>query len=127
MAVTHDATVRNAIADAVDDQVNSGSTDATGDLILRASTTTLVTIPFQNPAFGSAASGVITLAGVPLTAAATAGGTADNFIIRNRDNNSKISGSVTATGGGGDMTIDNTNIANSQNVQLNSLTWTAPS
>jgi len=35
-------------------------------------------------------------------------------------------GSVTTTGGGGDLTLDNTSIASSQVVNINSLTYTQP-
>lgn len=126
MAVTHSTAVRSAIADLIDDQINAGSADASGDFLIRESTTTLATIVLQNPAFGAASSGVITLAGVPLSVAASAAGTADNFQFRNRDNTVCVSGSITASGGGGDATLDNTNIANGQIVQINSLTYAAP-
>jgi hypothetical protein len=35
-----------------------------------------------------------------------------------------MQGSVTATGGGGDLTVDNTNIAVSQTVSVGSFTYT---
>lgn len=35
-------------------------------------------------------------------------------------------GSITATGGGGDMTIDNTSIASGQTVNITGWTWTQP-
>lgn len=34
-------------------------------------------------------------------------------------------GSVTVTGGGGDMTVDNVNLANGQTVNINTHTWNA--
>lgn len=127
MAVTHATTLRTVLADAVDNYINTtGATDASGDLVIRASTTILVTFVLANPAFGAAASGVITLAGVPIAAVAGAAGTADNFQIRDRANAAAVSGSVTATGGGGDITVSNTSIAASQSCTLDSLTYTAP-
>lgn len=127
MAVTHATALRSVLADAVDNYLNTtGSADASADLVIRASTTILVTFVLANPAFGAAASGVITLAGVPISATAGATGTADNFIIRDRDNASAVLGSVTATGGGGDITVSNTSITNGQSCSLDSLTYTAP-
>lgn len=127
MAVTHATALRTVIADAVDAYINTtGATDASGDLAIRASTTNLVIFVLANPAFGAAVSGVITLAGVPIAQAAIAAGTADNFQIRDRANAMALAGSITATGGGGDITVSNTSIANLQDCTLDSLTYTAP-
>jgi hypothetical protein len=127
MAVVHATALRTVLADAVDNYLNTtGATDASADLVIRASTTILVTFVLANPAFGAAASGVITAASTPIAATAGASGTADNFLIRDRANATAISGSVTATGGGGDITVSNTSIANGQNCSLDSLTYTAP-
>lgn len=129
MAITHNTATRNAMGDAVDDQVNAGTTDAQGDFVLLESSgpTDLVEINLQDPAFGAAAAGVLTLQGTPLQNDATASGTADAFEIRDRDNAVVIDGSVTGTGGGGDVEIDNPSINSGQTVELDSLTWTAPS
>lgn len=127
MAVTHATALRTVLADAVDNYLNTtGSADAAADLVIRASTTILVTFVLSNPAFGAASSGVITLSGTPIAATAAAAGTADNFQIRDRDNASALAGSVTVTGGGGDITVSNTSISNGQNCSLDSLTYTAP-
>lgn len=124
MAITLTATLRNAKADAVDDAVNTGV--GTAQLVIRAGTTDLVAFSLPNPAFGAAATGTITLNGVPISANATAAGTADGFQVKNRDGTLLYSGTVTATGGGGDVTVDNTSIANGQEVQLTSHTYTQP-
>lgn len=127
MAVTHVTALRNVLADAVDNYLNTtGSADTGGDLVIRASTTILVTFEFQNPAFGAAAAGVITLAGVPISATAGAAGTADNALVRDRDNAQAMACSVTGAGGGGDVEVSNTNIANGQDCSLDSFTYTAP-
>lgn len=129
MAISHSTAARNAIADAVDATTNVGTTDTGGDFVVieSAGPTDLVSIEFQDPAFGAAAAGVITAAGTPLSNTASATGTADTFEIRDRDNAVVIDGTVTATGGGGDVEIDNTSINSGQTVELDSLTWTAPS
>lgn len=128
MALTHSTATRNGIADSVDDSVNAGTADTGGDFVVIDSggPTDLVSIEFQNPAFGAAAAGVITAQGVPLSANAGATGTANLFEIRNRDNVVVIDGTVTSTGGGGDAEIDNTSINSGQTVELSSLSWTAP-
>lgn len=126
MAITHASAVRDAIANLIDDQVNGGSGDTGGDIVLRDSTTILVEIEFSATAFGAASSGTITAADVPLAGVAGASGEADNFQIRNKSDTVILSGSVTAAGGGGDIQIDNINIASSQDVILNSLTYSAP-
>lgn len=128
MAVTHVTALRNTLADAVDNYLNTtGSADAGGDLVIRDSTSVLVTFAFANPAFGAASSGVITLASVPIAATAGAAGTADNAQLRDRANAAAIDCSVTATGGGGDIEVSNTSIASGQSCSLTSLTYTAPS
>ncbi len=125
MALTHVAALRNTLADAVDAAINAGTTDTEGDIILKASSTEIVTIDFQDPAFGVASAGIITLAGVPLNANAGDTGVVDNFEIRDRDNALVLSGTVTGTGGGGDIEMDNTSVTSGQNVEITSLTYAA--
>lgn len=124
MSITHVTALRNTLADAVDAAINTGSGTAT--LTLRDSTSVLATFNLQNPAFGAAAGGVITLEGVPITTNATAAGDADNFQILDRDGTLLVSGSVTGSGGGGDIEVSNINIASGQLCSLDSLTYTAP-
>lgn len=127
MAVTHSTTARNSIADAVDVDINSGTTDTQGDLAILDGATDLVVINLQDPAFGAAAAGSMSIQGTPLSAVAVATGTADNFELRDKDNNAVVLGSVTGTGGGGDIELDNTAINSGQSVEITSLTYTAPS
>lgn len=125
MALTHTTAVRNALADLIDDQVNAGTPP--GTFVLQTSADAiLATITLGNPAFGAAASGVITLAGTPLEdTSADATGTAAKFRFRNQAGTEIFQGTVTATGGGGDIEIDNTSIASGQVVRLTSFTYTA--
>ena len=55
-----------------------------------------------------------------------AAGTATFFRLCTSAGTSKFQGSLTATGGGGDATIDNTNIASGQTVTVTSFSVTAP-
>lgn len=124
MAITHVTALRSALADAVDAAINTGS--GTAVLRLRDGTTTIVDFDLSNPAFGAASSGVITLADTPIAGTAEAAGDVDNFQILDRDGTLLLSGSVTATSGGGDIEVDNVSIANSQSCSLTALTYTAP-
>lgn len=128
MAVTHVTALRNVIADAVDNYINTtGATDASGDLQIQDSgSVVLVEFTLQNPAFGAAGSASMTLAGVPIAATASATGTASKGRIRDRANADAVLFSVTASGGGGDVIASNTSIANGQSCSLTSLTYTAP-
>jgi hypothetical protein len=58
-------------------------------------------------------------------AGAGAGTDAGHFRIK-QGATSHIQGSATATGGGGDMTLDNINIANGQTFTVNTFTITGP-
>ena len=114
---------RNALADAFDDIVNTGA--GTSNLKLETSgDVEVATINFQNPAFGAAATGVITLAGVPLQDASATGGTVAQGSIYNR-NAAKVSESVAATSGQ-EITMSSLTIGATEVVTLTALTVTVP-
>lgn len=128
MAVTHETDVRNAIADLVVDRIDLGSTNATGQLVLRASNDAAVaTHNFANPAFGAAASGVATADAIAdATGAAVPGGTTDRCTIEDRDNNTVWNGSVGLTGSGEDVELSSVVINANDTVQISNATYTAP-
>ncbi len=75
----------------------------------------------------AASGGTKTLAGLTLSTTAVAAGTAGYFRMYDAGaTNCHMQGTVTATGGGGDLTLDNIVIANGQTVQLTGFTLTAP-
>lgn len=81
--------------------------------------------------FASSSGGAIsmTVDGTHIPYSATAGntGTAGYYRIFASDDSTCLEqGAITATGGGGDMTIDNTSIVSGQTVQLTGFTKTAP-
>lgn len=93
----------------------------------------LCSITLADPAFGNAGAGVAgraDAAGLPKsgtgTAAAGAGTAATQFDVVDSADTVIWSGTVTATGGGGDVTLDNVSIAEGQTVNLTSLTYTQP-
>ncbi len=123
MALTHSTAARNALADAITAKVDTGTGTATVK-IKDSGGVVLVTLNLPSPSFGAASNGVITLNGVPITATASAGGTAASFEIYARDGSLVLTGTVGTSGA--DMTVDNTSIASGQEFKLNSMTWTAP-
>jgi len=127
MALTHVATVRNELADTVVDHFDDG----TGDGKIRIYTTgfgsLLVDIDLNDPAFGDASAGVATGDVTPTPeGTATQTGTAAVFRATDSDNNEIFNGTVTATGGGGDMELSSLSISTNDAVRINSMTYTAP-
>ena len=125
MALTHSTAVRNGLADYVTSQIDSGTTDASADLVFMTSADVAVaTCVMSNPSFGAAANGTATANAITDDTNA-AGGTAALFKIQNRDNVEVLRGTVTATGGGGDIELSSTNIGAGDTVSVTSLTYTA--
>jgi hypothetical protein len=127
---------RSAACDAIVDRLDAGA--AAGYVEIRtgtqpadpddvASGTLLATIVLNDPAFGAAAAGVATADVSPaLTVAAVATGTAGWFRAYDDNDASVMDGSITGTGGGGDMELDSTSITSGQDVTINSWTVTMP-
>lgn len=89
--------------------------------------TLLVTFAGNAGGFGTASAGVLTAAAVA-SATASSTGTAGYFRIypsAATSTNAVVQGTVTATGGGGDMQVTNTSIASGQTCNFTSLTVTA--
>lgn len=73
----------------------------------------------------NASGGAKALNSLPLSTTAGATGTAGYFrIFDNAGTTCHLQGTITATGGGGDMTVDNTSIASGQTVQITGFTLT---
>lgn len=124
MSVTHPTAVRNGIADFVVDQLDEGTPP--GTLVMQTSGgVTVATLTFSNTAFGSASSGTATAAAITSDTNAV-GGTIAKAELRNAAGTAKILCSVTATGGGGDITLSSVIISAGQTVALTSLTYSAP-
>lgn len=121
MAVTLSTASRDAACNAVVDKCDQGS--GAGKLKIRTSgAALLVTIPLSDPAFGASSAGVATAAGLPLSAAASGTGTADNAEVTDSDDTVLWSGTLAAMG----LTLDNTSINSGQTVTISSWTHTQP-
>lgn len=125
MAVTHSLAVRQGIANFVVDQLDEGTPP--GKLIYRTSgDVEVATLPFNNPAFGSAdGSGVCTANALTPDTSAT-GGTVAKATLENAAGTMKATCSVTGTGGGGDIEMSSVTVSAGQTVTQDSLTYTAP-
>ena len=126
MALTLTTTMRDAIADAVDATINGGG--GAGYLEFQTSgDVEVATITFSATAFGASSTGVITLAGVPLSDTNATGGTMAKFRIY--DNGAPgtelIAGTVSTSGAdinfAGGLTV-----GASDTVTLTSFTITCP-
>ncbi len=130
MAFQFSTTARNASLDAIETTVGTTPTleirtGAAPASCSAADTGTLLasmTLPADWAA--AAATGSKTLLGTWQDAAADAAGTAGHFRLK-QGAVCHIQGSISATGGGGDMTMDNTSIAVGQQVTVNVFTLTA--
>lgn len=87
--------------------------------------TLLATLSLPSDWMANASGGSKGLAG-SWTGTGSAAGTAGYFRIKDSTNTTcHMQGAVTLTGGGGDMTMDNTNIASGQSITVNSFNLTA--
>lgn len=124
MSLTHPAAVRTILADSTVDSIDVGGA---GSLIFQtAASAEVATLPFSNPAFGAASGPTATANAITDDTNAT-GGTVDNFKIQNGSAaDAGFAGSVTATGGGGDIELSSLVIGSGDTVSMSSLTYTAP-
>lgn len=96
--------------------------------------TVLATITLPADAFAAGASKSMAKAGTWQDAAADATGTAAHFrVLQSGDTDGatgstdeRIEGTITGTGGGGDMELDNTSIATGQQVTITTFTFSLP-
>lgn len=134
MAITLSTTLRNNQADQVEATIGTSAklkfrTGAPPSNVGAASTgTVLATLDLPSDWLTAAAAGAVgkngTWSGVG-AAAAGAGTDIGHFeITASNGTTVGIRGTVTATGGGGDMTVDNINLAENQPISVSSFTYT---
>ena len=130
MAFQFSTDVRNAALDAIETtigasptlELRSGAVPATPATADSGTLLASMTLPADWSAAASA--GAKTLAGLWQDLSADAAGTVGHFRIKQAAV-CKVQGSVTITGGGGDMTIDNPVLAVNQQVTVTAFTMTA--
>jgi hypothetical protein len=125
---------RNAAGKAITDLVDAGS--GAGTIEIRsgsrpaapadtATGTLLATVTCQDPSFGTWSSGQSTYAD-PAGVTAVATGTASWCRVKDSTGAVVMDGTVTATGGGGDLTLASTSISSGQTVDLTGGTLSMP-
>jgi hypothetical protein len=120
----------NDMLDGLDATFNSGTLEIrTGTQPASANDaatgTLLASMTVPADAFSAAAARVKAKAGTWQDLAADAAGDAGWFRLKNSGDTRRIDGSVTATGGGGDMELENISLAVGQDVTITSLNLTA--
>lgn len=125
MALTLETVMRNAIADQMDAQINTGTTETGGKLVIETVADAEISLHrFANPAFGAAAAGVITLLSVPIDDTSAVAGTAAQFSIYNRDDAKQLEGVVAVSGQ--DLDLSSLSVGAGDTVSLTSFTITVP-
>lgn len=131
MAIQFSTTVRNARLDAIETAIGVSAVlkirtgAAPADVGTADSGTVLATCNLPSDWLAAASSGSKAKSGTWEDASADATGTAAHFRIYASDGTTAhIQGTVTATGGGGDMTVDNTSFASGQAFTVTSFTLT---
>ncbi len=131
MAIQLSAAVRNARLDAIETaigvspvlKIRTGAAPAS--VATADSGTVVATLTLPSDWLAAAAAGVKAKSGTWQDTSADAAGTAAHYRIYASDGTTAhMQGTVTATGGGGDMTVDNVVFAAGQSFTINSFTLT---
>lgn len=123
MALTLQTSLRDVLANAITGELDTGATFA--EMRLETSgDVEVATIVFQNPSFGAASTGVITLLGVPLSDVTATGGTVSQFSLYDRDGTKALEGVVQVTGA--DLDLSSLSVGVGDTVELTSFTITVP-
>ena len=132
MAFQFSTTARNAALDAIETAIGASailkirSGSAPADCGTANSGTVLATLNLPSDWLAAASGGSKSKSGTWEDTSADAAGTAGHFRIYASDGTTvHMQGTITATGGGGDMTLDNTSIASGQTVTITSFTLSA--
>lgn len=124
MGITLTTAAQNAAANAVVDALDAGA----GAAIIEyqtAADAVVAALTMSDPAFGAAAAGVATANAVTDDTDAT-GGVVTKAVFKDSDGSEVFRMTVSASGGGGDIIVDNTTIGAGTTVKLTSLTYTQP-
>ena len=128
---------QNAAVNAVTALIDAGASAGTlkiytgsapGDADTAPTGTLLVTVTLNDPAYAAASGGVAALDVTPaLSGGAVATATAGYFLIEDSNGVNIMTGSITATGGGGDLELTDITLTSGQTVNITSLNVSIPS
>lgn len=131
MAIQFSVAVRNARLDAIETAIGTSAImrirtgAAPASCATADSGTVLATLNLPSDWMAAAASGSKSMSGTWQDSSADASGTAGHFRIYDSTGTTcHIQGTVTATGGGGDLQVDNVNFATGQQFTVTSFTLT---
>lgn len=130
MAFQFSTAVRNAALDAMETAIGTAPTlelrtgAVPANCAAADSGTVVATLALPSDWMAAASAGAKALLGTWADASADAAGTAAHFRVK-QGATCHIQGTVTATGGGGDMTLDNPVLAVGQPVSVTAFTLTA--
>jgi hypothetical protein len=125
MAITLATAGRNAAANGVADLFDG----AAGEIEILDDTTVLATIALPNPAFsaaGATVAGQVDQVGTWEDTSADATGTADGFNLKTNAGTLVLSGTVTATSGGGDIELNSVSLTAGDDVELTNVNIVIP-
>lgn len=132
MSTQFSVAVRNGMLDAIETAIGTSAImkirtgSAPASCATADSGSVLATLNLPSDWLAAAASGAKAKSGTWEDTSADATGTAAHFRIYASDGvTCHAQGTVTATGGGGDMTVDNTSFASGQQFTVTSFSWTA--
>lgn len=132
MALQYSVTVRNAQLDAIETAVGTSAVlkIRTGSVPASCATadsgTVVATLSLPSDWMAAASNGSKAKSGTWEDTSADATGTAAHWRLYASDGTTcHMQGTVTATGGGGDMTVDNTSFASGQSFTVTAFTITA--
>lgn len=122
--VTKDINVRKAQSDAAVDQLDIGTTDATGDIVYRTSADAVIARgALSDPAAGDADGTATATFSAIGDATVTADGTVAKATLEDKDNVERLELTVTATGSGGEIELSSTSFEIDDIIQTDSLTY----
>jgi hypothetical protein len=131
MALQLSVSVRNARLDAIETTIGTApllrirSDAAPANCAASRTGTVLATLTLPSDWMAAASGGTKALSGTWQDTSADATGTAGHFEIMDSGGTvCHMQGTVTATGGGGDLTVDNTSFASGQSFSVTSFTLT---
>lgn len=133
MAIQLSVSARNALLDAIETAIGTSAVMKlrTGakpaDCAAADSGTVVATLSLPSDWMAAASGGTKALSGTWQDAGADADGTVGHFRVYASDGTTcHIQGSVTSTGGGGDLTLDNNVVVTGEPVTITGFTLTAP-
>ena len=131
MAIQISVAVRNARLDAIETAIGTGAvlklrTGAQpANCAAADSGTAIISFTLASDWAAAASGGSKSFSNTPISGAASASGTLGHYRLYASDGTTcHKQGSITATGGGGDMTVDNTSVNSGQTVNVTSWSLT---